>query len=77
MMTDLPKKRFEDHALQRIASVTNSNEQERLLALELLEARHALTQIRDLPQEYLNSQDWKNCAARMQDISQFATLPER
>jgi hypothetical protein len=74
-MTD--QRRFEDHALQRIASVSNSNQQERRLAVELLEARDALTRIGELHHEFERSQDWKNCAARMTDIAQFATLPER
>jgi hypothetical protein len=78
-MTDMPKKRFEDHALQRIASVSNSNEQERRLALELLEARDALTRIRDLAWNWNEQEqgDWKTCAARACDIAQIATLPER
>jgi hypothetical protein len=76
-MTDTHQKRYEDHALQRIASVSNPNEQERRLAVELLEARDALTRIGGLHVEFERSQDWKNCAARMTDIAQIATLRER
>ena len=74
-MTNMPEKRFEEHALQRIASASNPNEQERRLALELLDARDALTRIGELHHEFERSQDWKNCAARMTDIAQIATLP--
>ena len=74
-MTD--HKRFEDHALQRIASVSNPNEQERRLALELLSARDALTKIRDLARHWPDEGDWKTCAARVCDIAQIATLPDR
>lgn len=75
-MTHTCKDRFEDHALQAIASASNPNEQERRLALELLDARDALTRIGELHHEFEHSQDWRNCAARMTDIAQIATLPK-
>lgn len=76
-MTDPHQRRFEDHALQRIASTSNPNEQERRLAVELLEARHSLTEIRDLAWNWQDQKDWKTCAARVCDIAQIATLPKR
>jgi glucose-6-phosphate dehydrogenase assembly protein OpcA len=76
-MTNTPQKRFEEHALQRIASASNQNEQERRLALELLEARDALARIRDLTWNWQDHGDWRACAARACDIAQNATLRER
>jgi hypothetical protein len=77
-MTDKPQKRFEEHALQRIASASNANDQERRLAVELLEARDALARIRDLAWNWRPEKDgdYKRCAARVCDIAQIATLPE-
>jgi len=76
-MRDTPQKRLEEHILQSMASASNPNEQERRLALELLEARDALMRIRDLARDWPDNGTWMRCAARVSDIAQIATLPER
>lgn len=70
------KKRFEEHALQRIASTSNPNEQERRLAEELLEARNEMAKA-DHWHETHPGEDYKTCAARCHDIAYLALLPER
>jgi hypothetical protein len=72
------QKRFEEHALQGIASASNSNERERRLAHELLDARDALAKIRDLAWNWRPEKDgdYGVCARRVFDIAQIATLPE-
>jgi beta-phosphoglucomutase-like phosphatase (HAD superfamily) len=76
-MPDTPQKRLEEHVLQSIASASNPNERERRLALELLEARDALVRIQDLARDWPDNGTWMRCAARVRDIAQIATLPER
>jgi hypothetical protein len=73
-MSTKRQKRFEEHALQKIASGSNPNDLERRLAVELLEARDALIQIHDLGRSADGKTDLKNLAAQMDAIAQIAML---